>query len=76
MCAPELLAVGVVALLFGLPMAARPYGVARLREVVDAIGRKPSGRVEPADWNVALTRVVGLALSAFAVVLGAVCVLG
>ena len=63
MCSSELIAWGVVGLLFGPPMALRPYALARWGELLDAIGRKPSGRVEPADWNVALTRVAGVGLS-------------
>ena len=63
MCTGEVVAWGIVGLVFGPPAAVWPYKVARLGELVDAIGRKPSGPVEPADWNVALTRILGAILS-------------
>ena len=75
MCPGNVVAWGVVALLFGPPMAKWPYGVARLSEMLDAIGRKPSGPVEPADWNVALARIIGVGLSLFGVGFLAFCVL-
>ena len=52
-------------LIFGLPMAIKPYTVARWGEIVDAIGREPAGRVEPADWNVTATRLFGVAILVF-----------
>ncbi|WP_244605192.1 hypothetical protein [Halorussus halobius] len=63
MCSGEVVAWGVLGLVFGPPMAKWPYKLARWQEMWDAIGRKPSGRVEPAGWNVALTRAIGIALS-------------
>lgn len=65
MCSVDTVAFGIVSLLFGPPMAIWPYKIARWSEILDAIGRKPSGRVEPADWNVTLTRSVGVVLSCF-----------
>jgi hypothetical protein len=59
----QLFAVAVVGLLAGPAMALRPYELARFSEVLDAIGRKPAGRVEPAAWKVTLTRLFGVALS-------------
>lgn len=57
----------LVAVLFcfslGLPMARWPHEMARLNEIIDAIGRKPAGPVEPADWQVSLTRFLGIGLS-------------
>lgn len=40
------------------------YGLTRFNEQWDAIGSKtPASEVEPADWNVALTRFVGAAIA-------------
>lgn len=63
MCSGELLIMGFAGLFFGLPMALWPYKVARWSEIVDAIGRKPSGRVEPADWKVTLTYIIGAVMA-------------
>lgn len=65
MCSGAVVAWGIVGLLFGPPAVVWPATVARWSEVLDAIGRKPSGRVEPADWNVALTWLLGVGLSVF-----------
>lgn len=62
MCSEAAVVWGVIGLVFGPPAAVWPYTVARWGEVVDAIGRRPSGRVEPAGWYVALTRAVGVVL--------------
>ncbi len=51
---------GGILILVGLAGAVRPYEVARLGEMLDAIGRRSSGPVEPAGWNVTLTRVIGI----------------
>ncbi|WP_460921657.1 hypothetical protein [Salinarchaeum chitinilyticum] len=59
----QLLTVAVVGILFGPPLAIWPRKLARWEEVLDAIGRKPAGRVQPADWKVKLTRVFGIGLS-------------
>lgn len=53
----------VVLLVFGLPGAVWPYKYARFEERIDAIGSKRSwSEVEPADWKVRLTRVIGTAM--------------
>lgn len=58
----QLFAIAVVGLLLGPVLAIWPYKMAQLEEILDAIGRKPAGRVEPADWKVLLTRVFGVSL--------------
>lgn len=63
MCSGEVVVRGVVGLLFGPPAAVWPYKVALWSEIIDAIGRTPSGGVEPANWNVALTRILAVGLS-------------
>ena len=46
--------------LLGIPGAAFPYRVARFEERMDSIGSKRAwSEVEPAEWKVLLTRVVG-----------------
>jgi len=48
-------------LVFGLPAAAFPYRLAKFNEALDAIGsQRKSSEVEPAGWNVFLTRAVGV----------------
>jgi hypothetical protein len=64
----QLFAIAVVGVLFGPLLAIWPYRMARWSEILDAIGRKPAGRVEPADWKVLLTRVFGIGLSLAGVV--------
>ncbi|WP_436934120.1 hypothetical protein [Halovenus marina] len=64
----QLFAIAVVGVLFGPLLAIWPYRMARWSEILDAIGRKPAGRVEPADWQVLLTRVFGIGLSLAGVV--------
>lgn len=52
-----------ILILFGLPGAVWPYGVARFEEMVDSIGSKRSMYdVEPADWKVTITRIVGVGM--------------
>lgn len=63
MCPPQYVFLSVVGLPIGVVAALRPSTVARIAEIVDAIGRAPSGRVEPAEWNVLLTRVLGAAVA-------------
>lgn len=63
MCPPDYLFLAVLGLPLGTLAAVRPYDVTKVAEAVDAIGRKPSGPVEPADWNVLLTRLVGAAFA-------------
>lgn len=54
----------VFLLVFGLPAAIWPYGVARFEERIDAIGSKRSwSEVEPADWKVGLTRIMGIVMA-------------
>jgi hypothetical protein len=59
----QLFAIAVVGLLFGPLKAIWPYKMSRWSEILDAIGRKPAGRVEPADWKVLLTRLFGIGLA-------------
>ncbi|PSP55616.1 hypothetical protein BRC82_04875 [Halobacteriales archaeon QS_1_67_19] len=45
----------------GVPLAVWPYKMSRFEERLDAIGSKRSwSAVEPADWKVALNRVLGV----------------
>ena len=59
----------VLALFFlaiGIPNAVWPYKFARFEEQMDSIGSKRSwSEVEPAEWKVALTRVVGIGMALF-----------
>ncbi|QZY00811.1 hypothetical protein [Halobaculum rubrum] len=75
MCPPNYLFLAVLGLPLGTLAAAKPYAVTKATEVVDAIGRKPSGSVEPADWNVLLTRVVGAAFAVLGAGAAVTCVL-
>lgn len=63
MAALQFLVYGALFLVFGVPMALWPNTISRWNEILDAIGRKPAGPVEPADWHVTLTWVGGIALS-------------
>ncbi|WP_424014997.1 hypothetical protein ACOZ35_03020 [Halorubrum xinjiangense] len=57
----------VFLLAIGIPNAVWPYKFAKFEEQVDSIGSKRSwSEVEPADWKVALTRVVGIGIALFA----------
>jgi hypothetical protein len=57
----EVQAVGLVLLAFGLPGAIWPYRVTRFAERVQGLGSKRSwDEIEPADWNVSVTRVAGI----------------
>jgi hypothetical protein len=69
----ELLAYAVFGVVLGPLMALYPYRVARFEERLDAIGSKRSwSEVEPADWKVMLTKVVGAGMALFGVaILGA-----
>lgn len=75
MCSSELFAWGLSCLVFGPPAALWPYKIARWGEIFDAIGRKSSGRVEPAQWNVTLTRLVGLVATPIGLILAGFCLL-
>lgn len=61
MCSTDTIAYGLAGLFVGLPLAYWPYTLARWDEIIDAIGRKSAGRVEPADWKVMLNRYGGAA---------------
>lgn len=53
----------LMCLTLGIPMGRWPHEMARLNEFIDAIGRTPAGPVEPADWQVSLTRILGIGLT-------------
>ena len=54
---------GFIFVLIGGVSAIWPYRLAKFGEILDAIGSKRSlGEVEPADWNVGLTRIVGIVM--------------
>lgn len=56
--------VGLFLAAFGLPGAIWPYRVARFQERVQGIGSTRSwSEIEPADWNVSVTRVGGIVLT-------------
>ena len=58
----------LILLVFGVPGAVWPYKMARLEEQFDSIGSKRSwSEVEPADWKVTLTRVVGVVMLLFGI---------
>lgn len=76
MAALHLLVYAGICLVFGIPMALWPYRLARWNEIIDSIGRKPAGRVEPADWLVTLTWVGGIALSVVGGILVVLAVFG
>lgn len=66
---------GAIPILLGLLAAIWPYKLANLQESIDAIGSKRSmSEVEPADWMVTLTRIVGILvlLGGVAVLFGAI----
>lgn len=65
MCSNDILFWALFALVFGVPMSVWPYELARIDESLDAIGRKPSGRVEPAEWTVKVNRIVGIVFLVF-----------
>ncbi|PSP22385.1 hypothetical protein BRC61_04855 [Halobacteriales archaeon QH_10_65_19] len=57
---------GFLLLAWGVSMAVWPDRLAQLEEQIDAIGSRRSwSEVEPAGWKVALTRIVGVAVSVF-----------
>jgi len=52
---------GFIVLVFGAGSAYFARPVARISEQIDAIGSTtPASEVEPAEWNVVLTRIVGI----------------
>jgi hypothetical protein len=57
-------------IVLGVVCALRPYKVARFNEQLDAIGSSRSwSSVEPADWNVALTKYGGVFVALLGVLL-------
>jgi hypothetical protein len=68
----QILPWSVLLFALGIPFALWPSRIATLYEVVDAIGRRSAGPVEPADWYVALVRAGGIAF----LLVGALGVLG
>jgi hypothetical protein len=55
---------GLLLLIVGLPGAVYPYQVTRFFERLDAIGSETRlTEVEPADWNVLVTRIFSVGLS-------------
>ncbi|WP_411964893.1 hypothetical protein [Haloferax sp. YSMS24] len=64
----HLFGVGVMFLAIGLPGALKPYKTAQFTERLDSIGSKtPWDEVEPAEWNVTLTRFGGIFMTALGV---------
>jgi hypothetical protein len=58
---PEL---ALILSIFGLPSAVWPYKIARFEERLDGIGSRRSwSEIEPADWKVGLTRVIGIGMT-------------
>ena len=54
---------GFIFMVIGAASAIWPYRLAKFGEILDAVGSKRSlGEVEPADWNVGLTRLVGIVM--------------
>lgn len=61
---------GVVLLPYGGLQYRYAYHFARFGEMIDAIGSKRTAdEVEPTDWNVDLTRIVGMMIAFVGVVL-------
>lgn len=57
---------GLVLLVAGLASYRRPYYLTLLGEQIDAIGSTtPVSEVEPSDWNVFLTKVIGGGVALF-----------
>jgi len=60
------LILGFLVLAWGVAMAVWPYRVARFEEQIDSIGSKRRwSEVEPAGWKVLLTRVIGVGVALF-----------
>lgn len=58
------LVLGPFVVVFGFGIFKFAYGLTRFNEQWDAIGSKtPASEVEPADWNVAITRFIGAAIA-------------
>jgi len=59
---------GLLIALIGIAQVAKPYGFARFQEQMDAIGSKRrSSEIEPTEWKVQLTRVMGIVLTVIGV---------
>lgn len=59
---------GALLIVLGVLGALWPYRLTKLNEQLDSIGSKRSwNSVEPADWNVALTRFLGVAFVIFGI---------
>lgn len=57
---------GTLVIAIGLAGALWPYKLAGFEEQMDSIGSKRSwSSVEPADWKVAVTRAMGVAVALF-----------
>lgn len=55
--------IGIIIVLFGLLGAIWPYQLTRFNEQMDAIGSKRrASDVEPAEWNVMLTRIFSVVM--------------
>ena len=62
--------IALLLVLFGIPGAVFPYRMARIEERMDLIGSKRAwSEVEPAEWKVLLTRVVGVGMSFVGVII-------
>ena len=62
------LILGTIVIAVGLVGAIWPYKVAWFKDLIDAIGSKRSGsKVELADWKVLLTRIFGIGVSLYGV---------
>ena len=72
-CPSSTLAWALLGLGFGLPAVVWPARVARWGEVIDAVGRKPAGPVEPTDTNVYLTRAGGAVFAVFGLLAAVSC---
>ncbi|MCT9095410.1 hypothetical protein [Haloarchaeobius sp. HME9146] len=60
MCSGSYYSMALLGIFFAPPMVLWPVKLARWDEMLDAIGRRSSGPVEPATWKVALTRYAGV----------------
>ncbi|GAB3684272.1 hypothetical protein GCM10028857_13020 [Salinarchaeum chitinilyticum] len=67
--------VAMAGLIVGPPLAKWPRGIAKFTEFFDAIGRAPAGPIEPAEWKVGFTYVLGIGLTIAGVLGAAVCFL-
>ena len=62
--------IALLLVLLGIPGAVFPYRMARFEERMDSIGSKRAwSEVEPAEWKVLFTRVVGVGMSFVGVII-------